>query len=574
MTLRAPLRSALCFIAALALAPGFACAQGLPSANQVYAGPTSGPPSAPSFRALVPADVPIGSTLDSIGSTRGSILERGASTWGIVTPGTSGLPWVSNGTGADPGYQALTGGGIASGTVANSNLVNMAAGTVKCEPGAGGTGAPQDCSYATAGLPNSVKAAGALGNSNGTHGNGNDDTSAISTAMDNADDVYFPCGTYRITSTIIKTSTTKYYRFHGNGECSKIYFDNSVSQPVFQFSPASICGPCVRVEYLNFIQPNTSGGSTAAVSLTNETQAVFSYNLMAGGNWGTGLVLSSGDFAPVVIGNRATSLSGGFIFVGGTDATLNNAKIWLNTIQSSGSSTSSPALPLNCGTGANNISVIGNDLESNFAGVIFSNGCTSVDLSDNYIENSTGDNFNFSGTASSGVTIRNNWFGAAGASSIANVSKLVFGANTLFNWSVTWAASATTPIFVEPTNVLLGTASLGSPISTWTAFTPSPSCGTATFTVNSARSFTLNNITTIEGDITISAIGTCTQPVNFTLPKTPNSTGVLAGAESSSGKGLYCLVLSGSTTAQCTKADVSAFAPSNVIRFSGVFENQ
>jgi hypothetical protein len=125
----------------LALAPGFACAQGLPSANQVYAGPTSGPPSAPSFRALVPADVPIGSTLDSIGSTRGSILERGASTWGIVVPGTSGLPWVSNGAGADPAYQALTGSGIASGTVANSNLASMAAGTIK---GSVGGGAPSD----------------------------------------------------------------------------------------------------------------------------------------------------------------------------------------------------------------------------------------------------------------------------------------------------------------------------------------------------------------------------------------------------------------------------------------------
>jgi hypothetical protein len=141
MILRAHLRSALCLIAALALAPGFACAQGLPSANQVYAGPTSGPPSAPSFRALVPADVPIGSTLDSIGSTRGSILERGASTWGIIPPGTAGLPWVSNGLGADPAYQTLTGGGIASNTVTNSNLANMGAGTIK---GSVGGGSPAD----------------------------------------------------------------------------------------------------------------------------------------------------------------------------------------------------------------------------------------------------------------------------------------------------------------------------------------------------------------------------------------------------------------------------------------------
>ena len=50
----------------------------------------------------------------ALGSTRGSVLERGAASWGIVAPSaTVGLPWVSNGTGADPAYQVLTpvGGG-------------------------------------------------------------------------------------------------------------------------------------------------------------------------------------------------------------------------------------------------------------------------------------------------------------------------------------------------------------------------------------------------------------------------------------------------------------------------------
>lgn len=49
----------------------------------------------------------------AFGSTRGSILRRGASGWAIVVPSaTVGLPWVSAGTGADPLYQLL---GIAGG---------------------------------------------------------------------------------------------------------------------------------------------------------------------------------------------------------------------------------------------------------------------------------------------------------------------------------------------------------------------------------------------------------------------------------------------------------------------------
>ncbi len=40
----------------------------------------------------------------AVGSTRGSILERGASGWALVPPGTSGNVLTSNGPGADPSY--------------------------------------------------------------------------------------------------------------------------------------------------------------------------------------------------------------------------------------------------------------------------------------------------------------------------------------------------------------------------------------------------------------------------------------------------------------------------------------
>lgn len=62
--------------------------------------------------------------LDSVGSTRGSILYRGASGWGILTPGTSGHALVSNGAGADPTWQAAAGGTITINSTVTSGAAN------------------------------------------------------------------------------------------------------------------------------------------------------------------------------------------------------------------------------------------------------------------------------------------------------------------------------------------------------------------------------------------------------------------------------------------------------------------
>ena len=58
----------------------------------------------------------------AFGSTRGSILERGASGWALVPPGTSGNVLTSNGPGADPSYLAAVAGsrGLFSGQMSNA----------------------------------------------------------------------------------------------------------------------------------------------------------------------------------------------------------------------------------------------------------------------------------------------------------------------------------------------------------------------------------------------------------------------------------------------------------------------
>jgi hypothetical protein len=58
-----------------------------------------------------PSDLTASQVLDAIGSTRGSILYRGASGWSLLAPGASGYALTSNGSGADPSYQDIGGGG-------------------------------------------------------------------------------------------------------------------------------------------------------------------------------------------------------------------------------------------------------------------------------------------------------------------------------------------------------------------------------------------------------------------------------------------------------------------------------
>jgi hypothetical protein len=70
-----------------------------------------------------PTDGTIAQALEMLSSTRGALPERGSGGWTVITPGTSGLPLLSAGVGADPAYGALAASALAA-AAAKSVLVN------------------------------------------------------------------------------------------------------------------------------------------------------------------------------------------------------------------------------------------------------------------------------------------------------------------------------------------------------------------------------------------------------------------------------------------------------------------
>ncbi len=113
-------------LAAFSAVPAFAQGAGQLGSGQMLANPTASQARG--------APTNLTAYLDFVfSSTRGSIIERGVSAWGAVAPSaTSGLPWISNGAGADSGYgiAAIVGGGTGSGTAAGARTnLGLAIGT-------------------------------------------------------------------------------------------------------------------------------------------------------------------------------------------------------------------------------------------------------------------------------------------------------------------------------------------------------------------------------------------------------------------------------------------------------------
>lgn len=116
----------------------------------------------------------LSSVLDTaIGSTRGSILRRGASGWEIVAPGTSGYVLTSNGAGADPTYQASSSSAITGAPNATiSGAAGATGGDVNVSGGAASGGRGGDISIVGGDSNNGQGGSFDLTAGNSTNGHG------------------------------------------------------------------------------------------------------------------------------------------------------------------------------------------------------------------------------------------------------------------------------------------------------------------------------------------------------------------------------------------------------------------
>jgi hypothetical protein len=109
----------------------------------------------------------------------------------------------------------------------------------------------------------------------------------------------------------------------------------------------------------------------------------------------------------------------------------------------------------------------------------------------------------------------------------------------------------------------------------WSSFTPSLACGTATFTVNGAKTKSIGKTTFMSLDFTITALGTCTNALTFNLPSTTNSAiSFMARDGSVSAKTLSCANGSAATNVTCQTVDVVNFVVNARFQGSTSYESQ
>jgi hypothetical protein len=198
--------------------------------------------------------------------------------------------------------------------------------------------------------------------------------------------------------------------------------------------------------------------------------------------------------------------------------------------------------------------------------------------------NSTITDLQISNSYSFGATQNFLWL-CQGTQTIGNISITNVHATTLSSTDVAFQVCSANSLTITGSTEV-GFSGLYNAAGTFTirpylkgpvAFTPSPACGTATFTVNSARFKADEKIASVVGaDFTMTALGTCTTAIGitFTLPVTPAAFGAtLIGQEAAvNGKGWVCGVFASTAATTCKPADGSAIVAASRLVVSGNYE--
>jgi hypothetical protein len=109
----------------------------------------------------------------------------------------------------------------------------------------------------------------------------------------------------------------------------------------------------------------------------------------------------------------------------------------------------------------------------------------------------------------------------------------------------------------------------------WSNFTLGPTCGTAVYSVTSAKKFTLGKTTTMEAYFSLTTLGSCTTTLTINIPLPANSAFVLNLVSSFNANMGACFGTSGNTTATCNIFGQSSFGPNDSpLIISGTYENQ
>lgn len=300
-------------------------------------------------------------------------------------------------------------------------------------------------SFSPAGNPTvrdyvNVRDKNAQGDSNGTPGNGTDDTAAFQAAFDEAaplgKSVWVPPGCYRLTAPITGNIVNGFYHLRGVRYASKIFNDAASAGHTLSFSPASLGAvallPLVSIRGLNFIAPSHIGVGFAHVRANNCQAFDFQENWASGHQ--NGLILTN-CFGPSVVGNNLTGFASCAIY--SSDASFNVGRITHNGIYGNGLGTSDAAVSIAGTTGG--LVVDNNDVEANYAGFLFAGNHSAVQLSANVIETSTSFSAYWTGT-NVGWNIFANFFGSGLTTTWAGVTKSRIRGN---NFSDTISLDAT-----------------------------------------------------------------------------------------------------------------------------------